>query len=84
MNSPVGSLIPSLTTLAFFFAISVGVFLLFRALLLWYWKIDEIVSLLRKINENLQTLTHRPIKPDQPDSDRITPPSNASDIPTPK
>ncbi|MFI5348851.1 MAG: hypothetical protein ACHQ2Z_04855 [Elusimicrobiota bacterium] len=60
MNSPIGSLMPSLTGLAVFFAISIAVFLLFRALVLWYWKIDEIVSLLRKINENLQALNKRP------------------------
>jgi hypothetical protein len=74
MNSPIGSLIPSLTTLAIFCAISLAAFLLFRALVLWYFKIDEIVSLLRKINENLQVSAKPPIKPEQPDPDRITHP----------
>jgi hypothetical protein len=60
MNSPIGSLMPSLTGLAIFCVISIAAFLLFRVVVLWYWKIDEIVSLLRKINENLQTLNKRP------------------------
>jgi hypothetical protein len=35
------------------FAIAIVVFLLFRAIVLWYFKIDQIVSLLTNINGTL-------------------------------
>jgi len=36
-------------------AIVVVVFLIFRALVLWYWKIDKIVKLLEEIIDNLKS-----------------------------
>ena len=33
-------------------AVLVGLFLLFRAVMLWYWKIDVIVEKLTRIEEN--------------------------------
>jgi hypothetical protein len=35
----------------FVMAIMVGLFLLFRHAVLWYWKINEIVELLKAIKE---------------------------------
>ncbi len=34
-------------------AVVVGVFLICRAIVLWYWKIDQIVTLLQKIESHL-------------------------------
>ena len=33
-------------------AVLVGLFLLFRAVMLWYWKIDKIVDQLERIERN--------------------------------
>ncbi len=33
-------------------AVVLTIFLIFRAIVLWYWKIDRVVSLLEKIEEN--------------------------------
>jgi len=35
-------------------AILLGIFLLCRAAVLWYWKVDEIVKLLKEIANNLK------------------------------
>ncbi|MEI6650244.1 MAG: hypothetical protein WCL23_02285 [Candidatus Moraniibacteriota bacterium] len=43
------------TAWVMFFAIFIIVFLI-RALALWYWKIDKIVRLLEKIEENTRTV----------------------------
>lgn len=37
-------IIPGLTALAFGLAITIGIFLAIRAIVLWYWKIDTIVE----------------------------------------
>ncbi|MEI7749814.1 MAG: hypothetical protein WCJ25_02320 [Candidatus Moraniibacteriota bacterium] len=42
------------TVWVMFFAVFIVVFLI-RALALWYWKIDRIVNLLEKIEENTRT-----------------------------
>lgn len=34
-------------------AIAIGIFLLCRALVLWYWKVNTIVSLLQEIADRL-------------------------------
>jgi hypothetical protein len=38
-----GSFIGTLMVVLFVFAISAGIFLLIRSILLWYWKVDVIV-----------------------------------------
>jgi len=48
-------LIHDITTLIFGLAVFVGVFLLLRKLILWYYKIDEIVRLLGEINNSLSS-----------------------------
>lgn len=35
---------------------AVGLFLLMRSLVLWYWKIDEMVTLLQSIDQSLKAL----------------------------
>jgi hypothetical protein len=35
-------------------AIALATFLIFRALVLWYWKIDKIIKLLEEIVNNLK------------------------------
>ena len=42
-----------ITILALFFLVGIGIFLLFRAFWLWYWKIDKIVELLEKIDDKI-------------------------------
>lgn len=34
--------------------IAIVLFLIFRAYVLWYWKVDEIVKLLKEISNNLK------------------------------
>jgi hypothetical protein len=45
------------TLVAFWMALIFGVlvFLLMRAVMLWYWKIDKIVGLLERIEKNTRT-----------------------------
>jgi hypothetical protein len=48
VQSAVAVIVPAL--------ILVGLFLLFRVIVLWYWKVNEIVELLRAINASLRTI----------------------------
>jgi hypothetical protein len=41
-----------------------GLFLLFRALVLWYWKIDEVVTLLKRIEGHLASSGMREANPE--------------------
>ncbi len=41
-----------------FGGIGIGLFLILRIFNLWYWKIDKIVKLLEKIEENTRNETH--------------------------
>lgn len=34
-----------------FIGLSAGLFLIFRSFVLWYWKVDEIVELLKDIRD---------------------------------
>lgn len=45
----------SLINLLISIAITVVIFLIFRALVLWYWKIDKIVKLLEEIVSHLKS-----------------------------
>jgi hypothetical protein len=51
MNEP--NFLGALIVLAIAILVSVALFLMFRAFVLWYWKIDEIVNLLRSIDSHL-------------------------------
>lgn len=42
-----------LVGLILFFVISIGFFFLFRFVVLWYFKVDKIISLLEDISKNL-------------------------------
>jgi|GEM_PF-3852750 len=60
------SLLPSLPNISFadfvvYFLFAIVVFLIIREALTWYWKINRIVSLLEKIEENTS-----PLVPKQP------------------
>jgi uncharacterized membrane protein YciS (DUF1049 family) len=46
------SIVYSLISPLFAIGIVIGVFLLIRGILLWYWKVDEIVELLKEIKNN--------------------------------
>ena len=41
-----------ITSLVYIVLISVAIFIAIRVVVLWYWKIDKIVDLLTKIEEN--------------------------------
>jgi len=45
----------SLINLLIGIAITIAIFLIFRALVLWYWKIDKIVKLLEEIVSHLKS-----------------------------
>lgn len=68
------SMFPGITgPLIFLFAfllISLLIFLILRALMLWYWKIDKIVALLQSIDTKLSRL---------PESAKSEPASKASE-----
>ena len=49
-----GSVFGSLVALLVGLAICLAVFLILRALVLWYFRIGEIVTLLESINERLE------------------------------
>jgi hypothetical protein len=49
-----GSLVGSLVLLAMALGICLAVFLILRALVLWYFRIGEIVTLLQSINKRLE------------------------------
>ncbi|XOB40799.1 MAG: hypothetical protein ACKKMW_01910 [Candidatus Nealsonbacteria bacterium] len=34
--------------------VAIVLFLIFRAYVLWYWKVDEIIKLLKEISNNLK------------------------------
>ena len=40
-------------------ALTVALFLIFRAIVLWYWRINEAVTLLKSIDEKLGRMTPR-------------------------
>lgn len=40
-------------------AIIAGVFLVVRGILLWYWRVNEQIDLLNKINHNLEQLNKK-------------------------
>ena len=64
--------IDGLTTLftagVFFLAIAFGLFMMLRYIILWYFRIDEIVELLKKQTELLETIakTESPAPPVAP------------------
>jgi hypothetical protein len=41
-------------------AVLIVMFLIFRAIVLWYWRVNESVELLKSINEKLERLLLRP------------------------
>jgi hypothetical protein len=40
-------------------AITIVIFLIFRAIVLWYWRVNETVALLKSIDEKLGRMTTR-------------------------
>lgn len=51
---------------AFGIAILVGLFYFFRSILLWYWKVDEIVKNQEETNRLLRSLVRRMESKDDP------------------
>ena len=41
-------------------AIVVVIFLIFRAIVLWYWRVGEAIALLKSIDEKLGNIASRP------------------------
>lgn len=39
------------------FGAALGIFLAIRAVMLWYWRVDEQIALLRDIRDSLKTLS---------------------------
>jgi hypothetical protein len=48
-----GKPMDGIANLIVFLAISVLLFLLFRAIVLWYWRVNEGIALLKSIDEKL-------------------------------
>jgi hypothetical protein len=47
-------------------AIGIVLFLIFRAIVLWYWRINEGIALLRSINEKLDRIAAKTPESDGP------------------
>ncbi|MBM4387441.1 MAG: hypothetical protein FJ088_06845 [Deltaproteobacteria bacterium] len=52
MSHPLSEAIGGLVGLAVVGAIIVALFLLLRAVILWYWRVDKMVRLLEQIEKN--------------------------------
>jgi hypothetical protein len=48
LNGPIGALAAA--------AIWIALFLIFRAIVLWYWRINEGIALLKSINEKMDRI----------------------------
>ncbi len=55
-SSAVGGLLGVVVTLA----VIVALFLIFRAIVLWYWRVNQTVALLESIDEKLGRIADRP------------------------
>ncbi|QQS05030.1 MAG: hypothetical protein IPK50_22575 [Fibrobacterota bacterium] len=53
MQDQMGVLIGFALVAAVFLAIFIGAFFVFRAIMLWYWRVDEIVQRLEQIDRKL-------------------------------
>jgi hypothetical protein len=58
-----GDLVTTLTWAAIGLVALLAITALLRDLLLWFWKVDQIVSLLRRQNELLAKLAGEPVEP---------------------
>jgi len=56
----------------FFFLIAVILFLLFREILLWYWRINETVDSLKRIADNLELIALKSFENTKKEESEIT------------